>query len=218
MLSWRLGPRFAARPWLEPGGVCLAFIILLSAPLLAFLTPESAFAEERRGLPGLLLLGLLAGAALALLGLGRRSALLELLGLRSRLAVQALALFGSALLGAGLVLLGSGRFPAEPAAVLVALPVGALHLTGFGVALLALPGPGSSRALAFLSAVWWLPALLLDPGGWQGWLRRPLEPGLALELAASDSSSPAAILPAALLAGAVFLAGISTASSATRTG
>jgi len=182
------------------------------------LTPGGTLAGEHRELPGLLFFGLLAGAALALLALGRRSALLELLPLRARLLVQALALAGSALAGSGLVLLGSGGPGPDPAALLLALPVGALHLAGFGVALLALPGPGSARALALLAAVWWLPALLLDPGGGQGWLRRPLEPGLALDLAASDSSSPAAILPAVLLAGAVFLAGISTASSATRTG
>lgn len=217
-VAWNLGARFAARPWLEPSGITLGLILLLSGPLLHLFTPVEGLAGERRELPGLLFLGLLAGSTLALLALGRRSDFFELAPLRTRLSIQALALFGSALAGAALVLLGSGGLGPERGTLLLAVPVGAVHLAGIGVLLLALSGPGSARALALLTAVWWVPALLLDPVGWQGWLRRPLEPGLALDLSASDSGSTVAILPAVLLAGAVFLAGISTASSATRTG
>jgi hypothetical protein len=157
-------------------------------------------------------------SALARLSLARWEPLLERAAAAERLVARSLALAGAALLGALLVGLGAGGAGLGTLPLLLALPLAALHLAGLGLALSAAPLPGGARVVLFLTAAWWLPALLLRPGGFQGWLQRILEPGLALQLASSESASAGAILPAALLAGSVFLAGLSTAASATRTG
>lgn len=218
MVAWRLGSGLALRPWLEPGGLLLGLFLLASAPLLHLLSPHATLPASTGSLPGLLLLALLAGAALALVALARRASLLELAALPERLLTQSVALVGAALVAALLVLLGAGGDGWAAPALWLALPIAAVHLAGLGLPLLAAPLPGAARAALFFTAAWWLPALLLEPRGFQGWLQRILEPGLALQLGSSESASLGAILPAALLAGSVFLAGLSTALSATRTG
>src|SRR6188474_491610 len=108
MVAWRLGSGLAMRPWLEPGGLLLGLFLLASAPLLHLLSPRATMPASTGSLPGLLLLALLAGAALALVALARRAPLLELAALPERLLTQSVALIGAALVAALLVLLGAG--------------------------------------------------------------------------------------------------------------
>jgi hypothetical protein len=218
MLPLRLGLGLSTHLWRGPAGLVLALILLLSGPLLVLLAPASALRPELPGGGGLVGLAVLGGAALALAGLGRRAALLELVPLRARLQVQAVAVVAAGLeaaaaTAAGAALLAGQRLPLGGA------PIAAVHLAGIALPLLACAMQGPTRVTAFLALTWWLPALALDEAGWQGVLRAALATGAAGASAlpgTSESLRTGTMLPAAFLAAAVVLGGALTARTLSR--
>lgn len=210
MTSVSLGLRLGARAWCSPLGVALALLTLTSPHLLQLLSPAGHVTTARDPALGLLPLTTLAGSSLALALLARSDGLLERMPSGPRLLTEAAAMTTASLLGVVLLLLGTGEAPAASATLLPAA-VAAIHLLGPGLPLIHLRLPSFGRLAAFFALVWWLPALLLSGSGWQAWMRRALDVGAAFEHAASESPGPGAILPRALLALGVALAGSLTA-------
>ncbi len=205
-----LGARFAWKAWATPlGGLC-ALIFTVIALLLPVFVPPGAVLGASHSAPGVGLLMLLTGCGLALAELGRRGAMLERLSPQQHRSVATLTVLLAALPPACLWSL-VGSVPSRPLLTGLALAVAATHASGLALLVWTRRMAAPVQAAFFWALAWWAPALLLAPSGWQGFLRRLLEPGQAL-LAASGSGDLAAMLPPSFLAGAVFLAGWSASN------
>jgi hypothetical protein len=206
-----LGAHFAWKAWATPLGSLCALFFTASALLLPLFIPSGAALGPGQSAAGIGLLMLLTGCGLALGELARRGDLLERLSPQEHGIVATLAIFIAALPPAWLwgVL---GSTPPRPVLTGFALTVAATHASGLALLVSTRRLAPALQTALFWALAWWGPALLLAPSGWQGLLRRLLEPGQAL-LAASGSGDLAAMLPPAFLAGAVFFAGWSASNT-----